>query len=68
MFRINIMTNPNTMPSVVAMTKTTRTARRAPSEFPAPSSFETRVLYILQKPNKKASVGRQNQTMWEPGR
>lgn len=53
MFRINIMTNPTTMPSIVAMKKTTRTARHAPSAFPAPNSFDTRVLYILKKHPKK---------------
>ena len=53
MFRINIMTNPITVPSIMAMTKATRTARHAPSAFPAPNSFDTRVLYIIKKHQKK---------------
>lgn len=42
--RINIMTNPNTSPSITATVKTTYSAKRASWGWAAPSSFETRVL------------------------
>lgn len=45
MLRINIRTNPTRIPSEMAITRTTQTAKRAVFGLPAPSSFETRVLH-----------------------
>ena len=49
MFLISIRTSPMIMPSVMAMPKTTNTAKRAVCGYPAPSSFET---LMLNRENK----------------
>lgn len=56
MFRINIRTTPTRLPTTMAMTKTTHTAKRAACGFPAPNSFETRVLLSKTMENTSKEI------------
>lgn len=57
MLRINIKIDPTKMPSKMARTMTIHTAKRATSGFPAPNSFDTRVL------NKTLNLLRKSEQM-----